>query len=63
MTKAQEKLLRDLFERSFKIVKSLNYNQVAWILHQVGWLNHFTDDELKEEILKRETDLEKLARS
>lgn len=54
MTKAQEKLLRDLFERSFKIVKSLNYNQVAWILHQVGWLNHFTDDELKEEILKRE---------
>lgn len=56
MTKTQEKLLIDLFERSFKIVKSLNYKQVSWILNQVGWLNHFTDDELKEHIKELEND-------
>lgn len=56
MTKAQEKLLKDLFERSFKIVKCLNYRQVAWILHQVGWLNNFTDDELKDKIKELENE-------
>lgn len=51
MTKNQEKIMLDLFERSFKIVKTLNYKQVAWILSQVSWLNHFDDEELRQNLL------------
>lgn len=53
MTRKQEKIMVDLFERAYKITKNLNYKQTAYILNTVSWGVTVDDDTIKTQLAKR----------